>query len=724
MRILCVAEKPSMAKSLAQLLSAGACTSRPGKHRYCKNFDFVYRFQTRPCPEFPQGDVSITMTSVLGHLYERDFEGNVKSWSAFPPEILFESEIIQTCSKEMNPVFENLKYECKNAQGLILWTDCDREGEHIGFEIAQICHSIHPSLIVKRARFSVIQARELHHAMQTLQNLDMKAISAVTARMEVDLRVGAALTRFLTMRFRNRFEALQNRILSYGGCQFPTLGFVVEAYRRVQSFIPENFWHICVTVPGNANDMEQFHEPCKPVNFIWDRGHIFDELIAFVLFEPCVQAASSPDQGARITRVEKKSRTRRKPIPLTTVELQKLGVKMLKMTSSAVMTSAENLYRNGLISYPRTETNEFEVKDEELRRLVALQTNDEAWGSYATHLLEADSVGFQRPRSGGQNDKAHPPIHPTRGVGPGLDVNDRRVYELIARRFLACCSKDATGSETIVHLALAEESFHASGLMVEQRNYLDVYPYDRWGANEQIIPPFVQGQQVFPSTVDLVQGTTSPPSLLTEAELIGLMDSNGIGTDATIHEHIAKVIERSYVIPEGNFLVPSTLGLALVQGFDNITSQSLAKPYLRAKMEADLLAICNGTKQHNEVVRSTLREYRALYRRTVIQAWIVEDELTKMLGAEPADLPPLPRDAGNTHRLAPTMTAGRGARGSRGTRGSRTQSTRPRAITRSSLANAPSAVANVNPPVAGRTLSSEYRQIFQSVRLSLSPPIQ
>lgn len=146
------------------------------------------------------------------------------------------------------------------------------------------------------------------------------------------------------------------------------------------------------------------------------------------------------------------------------------------------------------------------------------------------------------------------------------------------------------------------------GLSITARNYLDVYIYDKWKGN--ILPDFQVGESFIPEVCQIKQGQTSCPSLLTEADLVSLMDKNGIGTfpptsflaelllirllfflpflgtDATIAEHINKIIEREYVMKqrEGNteYLVPSTLGIGLVEGYNAVGFEtSLSKPHLR-----------------------------------------------------------------------------------------------------------------------------------------------
>lgn len=90
--------------------------------------------------------------------------------------------------------------------------------------------------------------------MQNLQRLDMQQVEAVGARIELDLRIGSAFTRLQTLAFQNRFEELQSKVISYGSCQFPTLGFVVDRYKSREQFIPENFWYISAsyTVEGQG----------------------------------------------------------------------------------------------------------------------------------------------------------------------------------------------------------------------------------------------------------------------------------------------------------------------------------------------------------------------------------------------------------------------------------------------------------------------------------------
>ncbi|RCH94834.1 DNA topoisomerase, partial [Rhizopus stolonifer] len=267
----------------------------------------------------------------------------------------------------------------------------------------------------------------------------------------------------------------------------------------------------------------------------------------------------------------------------------------------------EGLYTQGLISYPRTETDQFDAQFD-FMTLINMQTQDPQWGEYAQLIRDGE---FQRPRNGKNNDKAHPPIHPT-GYDQRLSGDAKRLYEFIVRRFLASCWKNAIGHETTVEVKMDTEYFDTKGLVILERNYLEVYPYDKWSGNE--IPEFQEGHEFVPDTLEMMSGQTSPPRLLTETDLISMMEKNEIGTDATIAEHIQKILDREYVYKENQYFKPLTLGIALIKGYDQIGFESsLSKPFLRRQMEADLKSICQGTIQPNEVLRRSVYRYKEMF---------------------------------------------------------------------------------------------------------------
>lgn len=259
-----------------------------------------------------------------------------------------------------------------------------------------------------------------------------------------------------------------------------------------------------------------------------------------------------------------------------------MGSRFLRISSDRMMIVAENLYNQGIISYPRTETDVF-ADTFQLKPLIEKQIPDANWGQYAQgylKLIRLINGKFCKPRKGQHNDQAHPPIHPVRAAH-NLQGDEKKVFDFITRRFLACCSPMAIGQGTVVEATISTESFTASGLSIIEKNFLEVYPFEKW--SDSIIAPFQQGERIKPTILEMNEGMTSKPHMLTEADLITLMDNTGIGTDATIHEHIKKILEREYVNKEGDYFFPTTLGMALVSGYDKMEiDMSLSKPDLRA----------------------------------------------------------------------------------------------------------------------------------------------
>uniref|UniRef100_H2Z243 DNA topoisomerase n=1 Tax=Ciona savignyi TaxID=51511 RepID=H2Z243_CIOSA len=485
---------------------------------------------------------------------------------------------------------------------LVIWTDCDREGENIGFEIINICRNIKSNIPVYRARFSEITDRSIKSACNNLQQPDQRVSDAVDVRQELDLRIGAAFTRFQTLRLQKVFpNTLADKLISYGSCQFPTLGFVVERYKAREQFQPEDFWKIEVVHTITQNEAD------GPITstFSWKRNRLFNELACQVLYANCLGDAGCCHGNQREHRW--------RPLAMDTVELEKLASRKLRINAKETMKIAESLYTQGYISYPRTETNSF-PKDFNLERLVQEQTSHPDWGGFASRLLGLN--GGPQPRNGHKSDQAHPPIHPTKAA-PHLTGNNARIYELITRHFLACCHRDAKGQETSVEIEVGGESFSVQGLMIIERNYLEVYHYDRW--NGKIIAVYEIGDQFEPTDVRMTSGRTTAPSL-TEADLISLMDKHGIGTDATHAEHIETIKQRMYVgLTNDQRFLPGELGMGLVEGYD-LMGYAMSRPELRAELEADLRRICDGTANKNDVLQRHISTYRSVFQEAIQKA--------------------------------------------------------------------------------------------------------
>ncbi|GAA0138254.1 DNA metabolism protein [Lithospermum erythrorhizon] len=597
-RALNVAEKPSVAKAVSGILSRSPQSNglrvREGRSRYNKIFEFDYVIRGQ--------HFQMAFTSVTGHLMELEFDDRYRKWYSCDPIELYHAPVLKSVPQDKLDIRRTLEEEARKSQWLILWLDCDREGENIAFEVVEVCAQANRNLNIWRARFSALIEREIHHSMQNLVRPNQLFADAVDVRQEIDLRIGASFTRFQTMLLRDAFvldfaSEDRNIILSYGPCQFPTLGFIVERYWEIQAHEPEEFWTINCTHNNNEGI----------ATFNWMRGHLFDYTCATMLYEMCIQ-----EPTATVTKVRQQEKLKYPPHPLSTIELEKRASRYFRMSSEITMKVAEDLYQAGFISYPRTETDGFSERTD-LRSIVQEQEGHQLWGSYARRLLDPEANLWRHPVGGGHDDKAHPPIHPTKfSTGESSwSADHHKLYELVVRHFLACVSQPAVGAETTVEIDIAGELFSACGRVILAKNYLDVYRYESWGGS--IIPTYDFGQQFVPATLTLDSGVTRPPPLLSEADLLGCMDKAGIGTDATMHDHIKKLLDRFYATKDSNTrFSPTNLGEALVMGYDEM-GYELWKPYLRAMMESDMKEVSNGAKRKAEVLETCLQQMKACF---------------------------------------------------------------------------------------------------------------
>ena len=582
MKILNVAEKNDAAKNLANIMSRGTSVRKEGYSKYNKIYEFDY--------EIPRlGRCQMIMTSVSGHLFNYDFTGTHRQWNGCDPSSLFNAPVTKTCQPDQMKIKQTLEREARKSSHLIIWTDCDREGENIGFEIIQVCREANRSIQVHRARFSEITNQAVQRAINNLVEPDKKVSDAVDVRQELDLRIGAAFTRFQTMRLQ-RIPELSQMLISYGSCQFPTLGFVVERYKQRINFVPESFWLIEVKHTKNG----------LTASFNWSRHRLFDERACLGFLERILRKPQ-----ANVLKVDSKRTSRWRPEPMDTVALEKLASNKLKISAKRAMDAAEKLYTKGFISYPRTETTIF-PPDINLANYVQMQTQNRIWGQFAQKVLE----NGPNPRQGKKTDKAHPPIHPTK-YADNLSGDEAMVYELVVRHFLACLSKDAVGNQTSIEISINEELFHLNGLIILERNFLEIYIYESW--NNKEIPEFRPGECFTPDSIMMAEGKTTAPQLLTEAELIALMEKNGIGTDATHAEHIEKIKSRNYIQETTDRrLAPCELGIGLVDGYDEM-GYEMSKPFLRAALETDLQGISNGNKDSKQVLQQQISQYERVF---------------------------------------------------------------------------------------------------------------
>eukprot|EP01061_Rhynchopus_euleeides_P005988 TRINITY_DN15065_c0_g1_i2.p1 TRINITY_DN15065_c0_g1~~TRINITY_DN15065_c0_g1_i2.p1 ORF type:complete len:722 (+),score=287.37 TRINITY_DN15065_c0_g1_i2:104-2167(+) len=580
--VLMVAEKPSLADGISKILSDGKA-SKASRSRLPV---FEYRGTFRGEPAF------FKFTCVAGHVFNIDFMPQYQNWQTTPEETLFFEA--KTQKKESGGgVVNHLRSEAKGCTDIVLWLDCDREGENICFEVLScVKQSVNDWRHIWRAKFSAITKHELVAAMNNLIKPDENQSQAVDARQELDLKVGIAFTRFQTKYFQGRYGDLDASVVSYGPCQTPTLGFTVQRHDEITNFKPETFWRISPTVVKNGT----YFFPD------WDRNRVFDQAVARLILQNC--------QGkARVTNVTSKRESRGRPGALNTVELLKTASKSLGMSPAHAMDIAEGLYTSGYISYPRTESSMYPPSFD-LKAPLMDQRGSNRWGDHVRKLLEQ---GITRPKSGVDMGD-HPPITPMRYATEGELGGDRwRLYEFVTRHFIATLSPDMTYTRTKATMTIGTEGFTCVGRVMDKGrlSFADVLIGSR--VEDDALPDLRQGETLEVQKLELYEGETSAPGYLTEADLIGKMEKGGIGTDASIPTHIKNICDRGYCeVGSGRTMIPTTLGIILVRGYHKIDSE-LVLPLVRQSVEREVTKIADGKACKDEVVEWSLRVFFAKF---------------------------------------------------------------------------------------------------------------
>lgn len=170
--VLNVAEKPSIANTIANFLKQGECRKENSASQYNPIFCFRRKFMA-------DDEATLKVTSVTGHIMEIEFESSYSDWNKTDPIVLIQSaEIFRTYSKSKKGIVDNLKRLSREATDLVLWLDCDREGEAIAYEVLDICMGQNRSLNVHRAHFSAATRADIERAFNNLKKPD-KGLSDV-----------------------------------------------------------------------------------------------------------------------------------------------------------------------------------------------------------------------------------------------------------------------------------------------------------------------------------------------------------------------------------------------------------------------------------------------------------------------------------------------------------------------------------------------------------------
>ena len=471
-------------------------------------------------------------------------------------------------------IIRSLKNLAKKADSVIIATDFDREGELIGSDALSCIQEVNPTAPVSRARYSAFTKEEITHAFDNLVELDVNLASAGASRQDIDLIWGAVLTRYLTL---VKFAGYGN-VRSSGRVQTPTLALVVARERERLAFVPEDYW---VIRGAFGADPDSFEAPHATARF---------------KAEAEAQAVMAHVEGATratVASVEKKKRTVQPPAPFNTTSLM-AAASAEGLSPARTMRIAESLYMDGYISYPRVDNTVYPTSLDLADTVKAISGNP-AYAPYCKELLAKGKLTATR---GKKETTDHPPIYPTAKATPDdLAPADYKLYNLIARRFLATLSEAAVIEGTKVTLDVNAEPFVAKGDVLVKPGYRAIYPYGL--KKDEQLPALSEGETIAFNGATCTKKQTEPPARYSQGKLIQGMEKLGRGTTSTRHAIIERLYAVKYCVNDP--IEPSQLGMAVCDALDKFAPH-ITHPEMTAELEEEMDNIAEGRTTKAQVV--------------------------------------------------------------------------------------------------------------------------
>lgn len=576
MRTLVITEKPSVARDIASALGKFA-----RKDGYLENNQMIISW-------------------AIGHLLELadagQYDPTFTKWSLEPLPILPEYFKLQPTKGGMQQL-KILKQLLASADvaGVVNACDAGREGELIFRRICEWCGSSKP---VKRLWLSEATPSAIREAFKKLRDsreLDNLA-HAARARAEADWIVGINATRAFSVR--------HGTLLSVGRVQTPTLALVVRREREIRNFRPETYWEVTAIFrkAGGATYRGKW--------FADGESRVKDKPRAEELAR-AVRAAGS----GKVLQVDKRARPEAPPQLFNLNDLQKEANRKFGMTAQQTLNAAQSLYeKHKLITYPRTGSRyltEALARETLPKRLAALGKCP-AYGEPVHRIKPGSLPGKRHINDAGVTD--HHAIIPTDATPDleALNPGERRVYDLVARRFLAMFYPAAVYDETFVVTEAGGENFKSRGRVEVEPGWKSVYKAEDKDEKdeddtEQPLPPLAEGETVSIEEAKINEKQTKPPKRYTEATLLAAMENagrlvddkemaetlkaaGGIGTPATRAAIIETLIKRGYIERHKKALAPTRRGEALV----DLVPEKLKSVELTAQWEEGLERVKEG----------------------------------------------------------------------------------------------------------------------------------
>jgi DNA topoisomerase-1 len=563
---LIISEKEIAAKRIAQILSGGSVKEE--------------KVHGIPVHSFTNSEGSFKTIGLKGHILQVEFPEKYSNWFKIPPESLINADIVKIPIEKK--IMQALLKVSAEADEIIIATDYDREGELIGYDALQLVKDQKGEVPAQRARFSAITPKDIQSAFAKLQEIDANLAFAGMARQDIDLIWGAALTRFISL----ASYQLKDKFLSVGRVQTPTLALIVEKEIEIENFVVTPYWQIKVKLLNEKEEQfEALHHKKRFLDEV-EAKHIFEKLSG---------------QGI-VTAIKESVRPLKPPAPLNTTALI-VAASALGFSAQKTINTAENLYMNGYISYPRTDNTVYPGTID-LRDILTLLSANIYFKEMSQAVLSLKEI---KPTRGLKKTTDHPPIYPAAAAKrEKLSEDEWRLYELIVRRFICTLLPESLVRNMVVNIDISGEKFISNGSNIIKEGWTKYYPY--YNHIDIILPDLAQGEKVTVLNKEILSKETKPPLRFNQAKLVEKMEELGLGTKATRHNIIQVLITRGYV--RGNPLEPSKKAIAVIKALKEY-AEKITSPVMTAELELDMDGIANGDLEKSNVVdisRKALKE--------------------------------------------------------------------------------------------------------------------
>ena len=606
-KALIITEKPSVANDIAKAL--GGFTEHDG---WFENDDFV-------------------LTFAVGHLFEllppEEIDDRYKRWTLdvlpiLPDEFRYKPK--QGQSERVRTIRRLL--ERKDVDSVINACDAGREGELIFREIVEHLGSQKPIRRLWLQSMTDEAIREGFARLRPGEELEGLA-DAAACRAQSDWLIGMNATRALTKRLKSRKE---KTAWSAGRVQTPTLAMLVDKEIEVLAHVPRPFWRVTARFEhaGQSYDATWFDARFEADDDSERRDdRIFDEARAVAI----VAAVSGHAGSAEETR--KPSRESAPPL-FDLTSLQREGNRRFGWSARRTLSAAQRCYeRHKVLTYPRTDSrclpNDYRATVRRtLDAFAGSRSGEEGFADYARAAKHLTQAGLQNEGrifdDAGVSD--HFAIVPTGSFAGPLSGDDKRLFDLVVRRFLGAFHPPALWERVERTSAVGEERFRTRARTLVEPGWRSVLPDVAEGEDVAPLPPLVPGQSeasgVAVRNVEAAsqQEETKPPARITEARLLSLMENagkqiddedfaavlheKGIGTPATRADIIENLIAKGYVVRVGKALRPTVKGIRMIDTLRRIHVDRLTSPELTGELEFHLRQV----EQRNRTKRDFMAE--------------------------------------------------------------------------------------------------------------------